>query len=357
MDEFAQRSARDRADLFRAVAARRSLSASIVEKDFWVCWTLKRLFTLNSPPAGLLFKGGTSLAKVFKVIERFSEDIDLSVNQNDLGFGGDSDPATAKTGKQRQRRLDSLTEACRQFIHHSLLRQLHDAFSHSLGNVAGQAWSLDAADDDPDRQTLVFRYPRSDLTASAAAPAYIRPMVRLEIGARADHWPVTRSTVMPYAAEDFPTVFKSSACTVHVLAAERTFWEKATILHAWYHAPAQKVLRDRQSRHYYDLVRMYEHGIGREALKDTKLLLTVALHKSVFFASAAAQYAKARPGTLRLAPPKSRIGELRRDYVNMQEMVFGPVPTFEHILSVLADMESAINNTSLIRSQERSDLR
>ncbi|NNM89170.1 MAG: nucleotidyl transferase AbiEii/AbiGii toxin family protein [Phycisphaerae bacterium] len=78
MDEFAQRLACDRVDLFRAVAAHRGLSAAIIEKDFWVCWTLKRLFTLNPPPAGLLFKGGTSLAKVFKVIERFSEDIDLS---------------------------------------------------------------------------------------------------------------------------------------------------------------------------------------------------------------------------------------------------------------------------------------
>ena len=355
VDEFAQRSAGDRADVFRAVAFRRGLSASIVEKDFWVCWTLKRLFTLNTPPAGLLFKGGTSLAKVFKVIERFSEDIDLSVSRNDLGFVGESDPATAKTGKQRQRRLDSLTEACRQFIHHSLLRQLHDAFSNSLGNIAREAWSLDVADDDPGRQTLIFRYPRSDLTISAIGPAYIRPTVRLEIGARSDHWPTNEGTVTPYAAEDFPTAFKSPACAVHVLAAERTFWEKATILHAWYHAPARRVLRDRQSRHYYDLVRMYEHGTGREAMKDTKLLLSVASHKSVFFSSAAAQYANARPGTLRLVPPESRIGELRRDYESMREMIFGPVPGFEHILSVLAEMESAINNKSWTKLRRFND--
>ena len=113
MDDFAQRSVRDRADLFRAVATQRGLNAAIVEKDFWVCWTLKRLFALDAPPAGLLFKGGTSLAKVFKVIERFSEDIDLSFNRSDLGFGGDSDPQAAGTGKQRQKRFDPLTEACR----------------------------------------------------------------------------------------------------------------------------------------------------------------------------------------------------------------------------------------------------
>jgi hypothetical protein len=131
---------------------------------------------------------------------------------------------------------------------------------------------------------------------------------------------------------------------VHVLAAERTFWEKATILHAWHHAPADKVLRDRQSRHYYDLVRMYEHGIGREAMKNTDLLLKVAEHKSIFFASAAAKYAEARPGMLRLVPPDSRLGELRRDYQRMQEMIFGPTPTFEHVVTVLGEIESAINS-------------
>ena len=165
----------------------------------------------------------------------------------------------------------------------------------------------------------------------------------MEIGARSDHWPAGNATVVPYVAEDFPAIFKSPSCSVHVLAVERTFWEKATILHAWHHAPANKILHDRQSRHYYDLVRMYEHGIGREAMKDMELLLKVAAHKSVFFASASAQYAKARPGTLRLVPPESRFGELRRDYQNMREMIFGPIPPFEHILSVLDEMESAIN--------------
>ncbi|MCY3018316.1 MAG: nucleotidyl transferase AbiEii/AbiGii toxin family protein [Planctomycetota bacterium] len=342
MDEFAQRSAGDRADLFRAVATQRGLNAAIVEKDFWVCWTLKRLFALDAPPAGLLFKGGTSLAKVFKVIERFSEDIDLSFNRADLGFGGTDDPKAASTGKQRQKRLDSLTDACRQIIRDALLPRLQSAFGTALAKAAGQAWALDFAGDDPDQQTLVFQYP-SSVAAASAGPAYIRPMVRLEIGARSDHWPAVEGIVTPYAAEDFPRIFLTPTCSVHVLAAERTFWEKATILHVWHHAPADKVLRDRQSRHYYDLVRMYEHGVGREAMKNTDLLLKVAEHKSIFFASAAAKYAEARPGTLRLVPPDSRLGELRRDYQSMQEMIFGPAPTFEHVMSVLGEIESAIN--------------
>jgi len=346
VDEFAQRSASDRADLFHAVATRRGLSTSIIEKDFWVCWTLKRLFSLSPPPAGLIFKGGTSLAKVFKVIERFSEDIDLSINRGDLGFGGDSDPAAAKTGKQREKRLDSLTNVCRKFIHDTFLPQLRSSFVTALGKASGQTWTLDLVQGDPHQQTLVFHYPGSGTATSVTSPAYIHPIVRLEIGARSDHWPAIDGVVTPYAAEDFPQVFVSPTCSVHVLAAERTFWEKATILHAWYHTSEKKILRERQSRHYYDLVRMYEHGIGREAMKNTELLLKVAEHKSVFFASASANYTNARPGTLRLVPPKSRLDELRKDYQSMQEMIFGPPPSFDHILSVLNEMESAINSAS-----------
>jgi Nucleotidyl transferase AbiEii toxin, Type IV TA system len=87
MDDVARLSARDRADLFNAVAGKRgNMRAEIVEKDFWVCWTLKRLFRLEAPPAGLIFKGGTSLSKVYGAIDRFSEDVDLSFERGALGW-------------------------------------------------------------------------------------------------------------------------------------------------------------------------------------------------------------------------------------------------------------------------------
>ncbi|MCL2649275.1 MAG: nucleotidyl transferase AbiEii/AbiGii toxin family protein [Phycisphaerales bacterium] len=157
MDDFARQKPGDRADLFATVATRRGLNAAIVEKDFWVCWTLRRLFTLENPPAGLLFKGGTSLAKVFKVIERFSEDIDLSFNRADLGFGGAGDPAVASSGKQRQKSLNALTQTCRHMIHDVFLPRLRSAFRAAL--PAEHTWKLEIADDDPDQQTIVFQYP------------------------------------------------------------------------------------------------------------------------------------------------------------------------------------------------------
>ena len=116
MDDVARLPNEDRYQLFTAVAGQRGLIPEIIEKDFWVCWTLKRLFTLPNLPAGLIFKGGTSLSKVFKVIERFSEDVDLSFDRTDLGFGGENDPLVASTGKKKRRGVEALIEECRRVI-------------------------------------------------------------------------------------------------------------------------------------------------------------------------------------------------------------------------------------------------
>lgn len=343
MDDFANRPASDRADLFRAVASRRGLNPIIVEKDFWVCWTLKRLFTLDHAPAGLLFKGGTSLAKVFKVIKRFSEDVDLSFDRRGLGFAGETDPLAATTRKIRQMGLKALSEACRKVIHEEFLPQLRATFQRALTHARDQRWSLELAEDDPDQQTLAFRYPGSMGTRSANEPAYIRPVVRLELGARSEHWPVIDATMMPLAAEDFPALFGTPSCQVRVLAAERTFWEKVTALHAWYHAPITKPLGIRYSRHFYDVACIYRTDVGRRALKDTPLLMKVVEHKKGFFSAAGARYDEARPGSLGIVPPESRLGELRRDYQNMREMIFGEPLPFDDMLEVLREIEEAVN--------------
>lgn len=343
MDNVAQLPADDRADLFVVTGTGRGLTSAMIEKDFWVCWTLKRLFTLPDPPAGLLFKGGTSLSKVFGVIERFSEDVDLSFDRAGLGFSGERDPRNAPTGKQRKRGLESLAATCRQVIRERVFPQLMAVFGDALGESSSITWGLDLADDDPDGQTLLFRYPAGVGSRRPDELSYIRPVVRLEFGARADHWPIVEAVIVPYAAEDFPRAFSAPECHVRVLAAERTFWEKVTLLHMWHHAPADKKFQDRQSRHYYDVVRMYEHGLGKAAMENTGLLLEVARHKEVFFPAAWARYADAKPGTLRLVPPDDRLPRLEQDYRRMQEMIFGEPPTFKRLLEVLREVEQAIN--------------
>jgi hypothetical protein len=341
MDDFAKLPPKDRADLFQAAARQRNMLPAVIEKDFWVCWTLKRLFTLPHPTTGLLFKGGTSLSKVYHAIDRFSEDVDLSFDRHGLGFAGAGDPLELK-GKARQRALESLKETCQRMIREQFLPQILQAFAQALGEAPSKRWNIEAATDDPDLQTLLFRFPQS-LVHGADEPAYISPVVRLELGARSDHWPAIDGTVSSYLAEVFPQLIKAPAAPVHVLGIERTFWEKATILHMWHHAPPAKPMRDRQSRHFYDLYQLYQRGPGKAAMTDTSLLASVTRHKEVFFAAAWAKYPQAKPGTLRLVPPAERLPELQDDYALMKQMIFGPVPEFAAILAALREMEVLIN--------------
>ena len=224
--------------------------------------------------------------------------------------------------------------------------QLIESFANALGEPPSTSWGLDVAADDPDGQTLQFSYPTEVRNRGVDEPAYIRSVVRVEIGARSDHWPTIEATVTSYAAEDFPSVFKEAGCQVRALTAERTFWEKATVLHMWHHAPLNKKFRDRQSRHYYDVARLYDHDLGKAATNDIDLLLEVPRHKEVFFPSAWARYADARPGTLRLVPPDARLPELEQDYRKMQEMIFGEPPDFEQLVEKLRRIETEINAAS-----------
>ena len=92
MDNVAKLSSSNRRDLFNETAARMGLPPVLIEKDFWVCWILKQVFTIKGFNGWFVFKGGTSLSKCFNLIQRFSEDIDIAVDFEKLGFVGEKDP-------------------------------------------------------------------------------------------------------------------------------------------------------------------------------------------------------------------------------------------------------------------------
>ena len=103
MDKVAILREPERRDLFSETAAKGKLARpSIAEKDFWVCWTLKQIYSLQRPHSNVIFKGGTTLSKVYGLIKRFSEDIDIAVDRHDLGFTGERDPAFPGYGKNKR---------------------------------------------------------------------------------------------------------------------------------------------------------------------------------------------------------------------------------------------------------------
>lgn len=152
MDAVLQLSARQRVELFEQTTQATGMDAVIVEKDFWVCWTLKELFALPAMGEHLIFKGGTSLSKVFKIIERFSEDIDVSIDRSFLGFGGANEPEAGASNKEKQRRIEALKTACQKTIVENLLPALEAAIKSKVGRADN--WSLRSDDEDPDQQTL-----------------------------------------------------------------------------------------------------------------------------------------------------------------------------------------------------------
>jgi hypothetical protein len=343
VDKVALMPAADRAALFNQAGAARGVTNAIIEKDFWVCWTLKRLFGIQGEDSpGLVFKGGTSLSKAYDAIRRFSEDIDLSFDRADLGYEGERDPKAAPSGKKADKLIGDLIADVAAHIKIVVLPRLSVAIERELGAPADAGWSLTI--EPRDAQSLIFEYPASLAANDYAGFAYMSRRVKLEFGARGDPWPTEKRDIVPYAAQEFPDFFEEPACTVDVPALQRTFWEKATALHAEHHRELKSATPQYLSRHYYDLAMLASTDRGKEATKDTELLRQVADHKSIFFRSGWASYETARAGTLRLSPHPGRIADLRADYRKMAPMMFDdPAPSFDDVMKRIAELEKTIN--------------
>ena len=336
MNKVAQMPARERADLFAETAERKVLPEAIIEKDFWVCWVLKQLFSIEAFSGRLLFKGGTSLSKIFHAINRFSEDIDLAVDYEALGFKGERDPRRADISKTRRAAiLEEMMVECRRYIGGEFLDVLKTRCREILGTT--DAWSLDVSEQDPN--VVQFRYP----TAIAKNLAYVSPQVVLELGTHAEFVPHDRFTIRSFTAEEFPKVIADGDVAVVALLAKRTFWEKATILHAEYYRPPDKAVPGRYSRHYYDIAMLARGPVRKEALADKDLLAQVVRHKETFYPSAWARYDLARPGSFRVVPVENRVAALERDYRDMAVMIFGEPPKFDWIMETLKALEQEIN--------------
>ncbi|MEM9700706.1 MAG: nucleotidyl transferase AbiEii/AbiGii toxin family protein [Pseudomonadota bacterium] len=334
MDAFANDTPANRDEAFLQAAAELGFAKAIVEKDFWVCWSLQHLFALPSFGDHLIFKGGTSLSKAYDVIHRFSEDVDLSLDRARLGFEGDRDPENPDlSGGKRKSLLPELQDAAEASVAGPLLDEVRTVFASRLD----QPFSLQIDEQDP--QTLLFTYP----SIGDENQGYIKPIVRFEFGARGAQLPAEQRTLSTYVQKAFPDLPDLASVDVRTLGIERTFWEKATILHMLFHQDASKPLADRMSRHYYDMAQLTKHDAKARALANLDLLSEVGHHKSVFFKAAWARYEDAKPGSLRLTPGDQLEAALRRDYAGMGEMIMGDAPSFDDVLSAIAVLEAEIN--------------
>lgn len=329
MDELARLTAVDRIAVFRTAAGERSLPPLHVEKDFWVCWMLRRLFEPVLVP-GMVFKGGTSLSKVWHAVSRFSEDIDITIPRSRLpgGIQAEVDPKQSRSQNDKRRR--KLRTAVDNWCEAKALTELRSRISSSLGGTKG--WSLSAASD-----TLEFAYPPG-VADGPIVGTYVTPSVRIEFGAAMPTVPAEDHTVRPYCSAAGTYQMATPDTRVNVLSPERTFWEKATLLHAENSRAAVSV-RDRISRHYADLATLAHHEIGKRAIARKDILADVALQKQRYYPEGHVDYDAAASGAVMLVPPDAHLPALRQDYEKMREMYFeDPIP-FDAVMERLKRLE------------------
>lgn len=331
MRRLARLASSDRQDLFANTAGKLGLTTAIVEKDFWVCWTLDYLFHRCEWRKSITFKGGTSLSKAYKLIERFSEDLDLILDWRVLGYGKDT-PLDERSKKQQDKLNKEIRAKTVDFLDNMFVPSLRAGISTELGIEA--TVEVDAGD----KQTVLFRYPHEHSEQA------ILQDIRLEIGSLAAWTPSTQMKITPYAAEQYPGLFEEQSTSVLTVTPKRTFWEKATILHHEAHRPEYSKMPLRYSRHYYDMLILSQSWVKSEAFSDLNLLNQVVSFKQKFYPRTWAQYNEALPGTMKLMPPGHCINILKSDYAQMQSMIFGSKPDFSELLEGIGTLEHEINS-------------
>ena len=311
-------------------ADRKGMNAAIVEKDLWVCITLDYLFHHSKWKNQFAFKGGTCLSNVYHLIERFSEDIDLILDWRVLGYKSD-EPWEERSNTKQLKFIEESRDRLFTFLREEFLPE----FKNGMSQILDINCDVYIEKDDPG--TVVFAYPHSYSHSS------IINTIRLEIGVLASWIPLNRASVKSFVAEEYPNTVSLSEVELLATTPERTFWEKATILHQEAFRPEDSIIPSRYSRHYYDIFCMCKNGVKESALQNPKLLEDVALFKMKFYPRGWARYDLAKFGTLKLIPAPHSVERLRKDYEDMKSMIYGEYPSFDNILKVIEELEKEIN--------------
>lgn len=313
-----------RKELFSETAILMNTTNAIVEKDFWVVWTLSKIFEDERLNKILMFKGGTSLSKVFNLIGRFSEDIDLIL---DWRLISEKNPLNKQDSKNKQVKFNEhINENAKIYIKNTLLPIVSETLSPLCScSIADDGFSIN------------IKYP------NAFDDNYLRPEILLEIGPLASWLPSDKFEITSFAAQKFPQVFENAKCSVNTIVAKRTFWEKATILHHEANRPKESLMPTRYSRYYYDLAMMAKDKVKEEALSDFELLKNVVEFKEKFYPRTWAKYEDAKKGTFKLLPPIFRLDALEKDYRAMENMIFDKKISFTEIIEILKSLEIEIN--------------
>lgn len=335
METFIALSPEDRSLYCRQASGllRFSLPAAVVEKDFWVSWLLKLLMDLPETCGRLTFKGGTSLAKGWNLIDRFSEDIDLALDRGLFGQAPPLGAEDAASNRKRKERIDELGAACAAWVTGTLVPAMRIRIAQLL---PGEHWTLEPVEKG-NEVNIEFRYP-GVLQGELGA---LLPVVLVELVPRADDRPSGPRTITPLVHEALPELLGPAGFEVPTLAPERTLIEKAMFLHeavAGFNKGSE-----RKSRHYYDLYKLIAAGHGDAAIADRALFELVIAHRRTFYRYNMLNYDAILRTGITIVPPEAQWPDWRGDYDRTSAMIYRDRPTFDVLMDTARGYQERFN--------------
>lgn len=324
----------EKAAIFNAIATEMGMTPFAVEKDWWVSRTLNIIFRMDIA-AHLVFKGGTSLSKAWKLINRFSEDIDLAIDKEFFeGYKGDI--SRTQIGKLRKEAGKYTTEV--------FFSDLQEAFRVN-GFQDLEFKVIDSGESDQDPRVIEIYYPN----VISQPTAYVLPRVQIEISCRSLREPCTVRTFGALVDEQFADKdFAEPVFEVPTVNPERTFLEKLFLLHEEFHRPAEKMRVDRLSRHLYDIYHLTKEGIAARAFSDKGLYETIVAHRYKFSRVGDVDYNLHHPHTLNPIPVEEKMAEWKADYAKMmEEMIYEDnKPSFDDLITNLSDLRAQLQSVA-----------
>ena len=313
--------------VFNAIAAENGMTPFAVEKDWWVSRTLEIIFQM-SIAKHLVFKGGTSLSKAWKLINRFSEDIDLAIDK--AFFEGYS-------GEISKSKISKLRKEAGIYTTGIFFEELQEEFKAKGFNDLDFI-VIDAEDSDQDPRVIEIYYPNSIKSQSE----YVLPRVQIEVSCRSLREPFTVKSFGALVDEVYADKdFAEPLFDVPTVNPERTCLEKLFLLHEEFHRPAEKMRVDRLSRHLYDIYHLTKAGIAEKAINDKELYETIVAHRYKFSRVGEVDYNLHSPKTLNPIPVADKMEEWKSDYAKMKEdMIYEEnKPSFEDLINNLNELK------------------
>jgi hypothetical protein len=333
IENWLKLSDRDKTEVFIQTSNQMGLPPAAIEKDWWVIMILRALF--NSEISNhLLFKGGTSLSKSWGLIERFSEDVDLAINRDYFGYGGELNKTKIK--KLRKAACTFASTALPEILKGELRK---------IGVLEFQLSVLPFEDSDTDPIAIEVAYP-----ALTEKNKYLTPRVLVEISARSLIEPFELRNLQSFVSETYSDAgFADPIIQIPSVHPKRTFLEKIFLLHEEFQKPEGKpIISNRKTRHLYDLSMIMETEHYKKAINDTGLYKAIIVHREKFNHISWVDYKTLLPKTIAFIPPKSEMDNWKKDYQDMSEsMFYGDTISFEELISRLNGLQEEIRKIKL----------